>query len=104
MRTQQMFQSMTRATAAAKSGVEPLFLIDGFPRSMDNVQEYEKQVTSFLTIQRPLLNGRGLVQIGPIRRLIYLSCTDEVMRERLLSRSVSGSLSVSWDRGPACSS
>lgn len=42
-------------------------LVDGFPRSMDNVAEFERQ-------------------LGPVRHMLLLECDEEEMRRRLRSR------------------
>jgi len=49
-----------------------IFVIDGFPRTLDNVEEFEKQ-------------------IGRCQQVLYLECPDAVMKQRLSARAQSGS-------------
>jgi len=52
----------------ALSAPPTLFLIDGFPRTLDNVQEFEKQ-------------------IAPCQHMLFIDCEEQVMIDRLLMRA-----------------
>lgn len=55
----------------ARSPLKPLYLIDGFPRSKNNLDEFERQ-------------------LGPCRVMINLQCTEKTMVDRLLTRGKTG--------------
>jgi len=48
-----------------------IFLLDGFPRSSDNIEAWDEEIGSTVNI----------------RNMIYFECSEKVMEERLLSRA-----------------
>lgn len=57
--------------AVRKEGSKNAFLLDGFPRSGDNIEAWQEE-------------------IGPtvkIRNMIFFECSEKVMEERLLGRA-----------------
>lgn len=59
---------------------KPLFIIDGFPRTLENMGEFEKQ-------------------LGPCKLMIYIKCTSQIMSKRLLLRNrADDDLDTIWRR------
>lgn len=48
-----------------------IFLLDGFPRSSDNIEAWDEEIGSTVNI----------------RNMIYFECSEKCMEERLLSRA-----------------
>eukprot|EP00904_Undaria_pinnatifida_P009470 jgi/Undpi1/5653/HiC_scaffold_2.g00927.m1 len=60
-------------TAMEKCGPASRFLIDGFPRNADNLQGWDSLMR----------------EVADVRRVLFLDCPADVLRERLLSRGLS---------------
>ncbi|RUP47619.1 LOW QUALITY PROTEIN: P-loop containing nucleoside triphosphate hydrolase protein, partial [Jimgerdemannia flammicorona] len=85
--------AMREAVQAGKTR----FLIDGFPRKIDQAIEFESVVTiacDILIIPRPSTKSRAFIlgrhttssQVVPSRFVLYFECPEEEMLKRLLNR------------------
>lgn len=57
--------------------IQPIILIDGFPRTMENIIQYK------------LATANNNQNNNYATNLLYIDCTDELMLNRLLNRSIS---------------
>ena len=94
----QLILDMIKDAMVAKSQTSKGFLIDGYPRKVDQGLEFEKQVRqvihahfkTFQTCEYFLKTFLCfLKQIAPCRLVLYIDVSDETMKKRLLFRGQS---------------